>query len=402
MPKFTYKVKDKSAALSSGMLEAENQRAAVAQLRDRGFFPILVEEFVEKEGKPVFQFLQRIRLKDRNVFFRQLANLTQAGMPILRALSTLCEQADTPKLKELMQDLHDSVHEGSSLADALEKHPNVFPPMYVNLTRAGEAGGMLDEVLWRMVSFGEKDEELRGKAFGAMVYPAFLLLISCITIFILVSFVFPKFVVIFDDFDAALPVITTIVISISGFMGKFWWAVLILVGLASASTRGYLKTPAGQKTRDTWILKIPVLSSLVQRYEMAKFARTLGTLFDNGVPVLTALSITADTLSNTLIRRDVMNVQNRVEEGESISASLKQSSFFPPLVVNMMAVGEETGRLGDVTQRVADAYEIEVDRAMKAFTALLEPLIIVIMGVIVGFLVIAMLLPMLTLSSQIR
>ncbi|MFP6596184.1 MAG: type II secretion system F family protein, partial [Candidatus Hydrogenedentota bacterium] len=382
MPKFSYRVKDKSALVSDGFLEAENQRAAVAQLRDRGFFPIQVEECSDEQGKLITLTFQRVRLKDRNVFFRQLANLMQAGMPILRALSTLCEQAETPKLKELMQDLHDSVHEGSSLAEALEKHPKIFPPMYINLTRAGETGGMLDEVLWRMVSFGEKDEELRGKAFGAMVYPAFLFFISCVTIFILVSFVFPKFVVIFEDFDAALPFITTIVITISHFMGQFWWAVLLIVAFIGISVRGYLATDAGREFRDGALLKIPVLKSLIQRYEMAKFARTLGTLFDNGVPVLMALSITADTLSNTLIRRDVNAVQERVADGESISSSLKTSPYFPPLVVNMLAVGEESGRLGDVTQRVADAYEVEVDRAMKAFTALLEPLIIVIMGVI--------------------
>jgi type II secretory pathway component PulF len=185
-------------------------------------------------------------------------------------------------------------------------------------------------------------------------------------------------------------------------MGKFWWAVLLGIGLIGAGLRSYLATEAGQESRDGMLLKIPVINSLIQRYEMAKFARTLGTLFDNGVPVLTALSITADTLSNTLIRRDVVSMQKRVADGESISNSMKMSPYFPPLVVNMVAVGEESGRLGDVTQRVADAYEVEVDRAMKAFTALLEPFIIVVMGVIVGFLVIAMLLPMLTLSSQIR
>lgn len=403
MPTFAYKVKDQAAAVVTGSVVAENQRAAIAKLRADGLFPIEVKEHDEAEAAPKLRHsFQRIRLKDRNVFFRQLANLMQAGMPILRALGTLTEQAETPKLKALMEDLFESVKEGDSFADALEKHPKVFPPMYTSLTRAGESGGMLDEVLWRMVSFGEKDEDLRGKAFGAMVYPAFLMLISWITIFILVSFVFPKFVVIFNDFDASLPFITQIVISISSFMGKFWWAVLAVVVLFGVGLRSYFTSDAGQLARDGWILKIPVVNSLVLRYEMAKFARTLGTLFDNGVPVLTAMSITRDTLSNRLIKGDIERVQKSVADGESISASLRTSPFFPPLVVNMLAVGEESGQLGSATQRVADAYEIEVDRAVKAFTALLEPLIIVIMGVIVGFLVIAMLLPMLTLSSQVR
>ncbi|MFP6583853.1 MAG: type II secretion system F family protein [Candidatus Hydrogenedentota bacterium] len=403
MPTFSYKVKDQSAAVVTGSLMAENQRAAIAKLRADGLFPIEVTEFDESAAAPsIRQTFQRIRLKDRNVFFRQLASLMQAGMPILRALATLTEQAENPKLKALMQDLHDAVHDGDSFADALARHPKVFPPMYTSLTRAGETGGMLDEVLWRMVSFGEKDEELRGKVIGAMVYPAFLLLISWITIFILVSFVFPKFVIIFDDFDASLPLITTIVIEVSAFMGKFWWAVLAFLGVVGMGIRSFLSTESGQFTKDGWLLKIPTVRGLIQRYEMAKFARTLGTLFDNGVPVLTALSITRETLSNRLIKRDLDEVHRRVSDGESISASLKTSPYFPPLVVNMLAVGEETGELGSTTQRVADTYELEVDRAVKAFTALLEPLIIVVMGIIVGFMVIAMLLPMLTLSAQVR
>lgn len=403
MPTFSYKVKDQSAAVVTGSLMAENQRAAITKLRADGLFPIEVTEFDESAAAPsIRQTFQRVRLKDRNVFFRQLASLMQAGMPILRALATLTEQAENPKLKALVQDLHDAVYDGDSFADALGRHPKVFPPMYTSLTRAGEAGGMLDEVLWRMVSFGEKDEELRGKVIGAMVYPAFLLFISWITIFILVSFVFPKFVIIFSDFDASLPLITTIVIEVSSFMGKFWWAVLAFMGLVGMGIRSFLNTESGQFTKDGWLLKIPTVRGLIQRYEMAKFARTLGTLFDNGVPVLTALSITRETLSNRLIKRDIEEVHRRVSDGESISASLKTSSYFPPLVVNMLAVGEESGQLGSTTQRVADTYELEVDRAVKAFTALLEPLIIVVMGIIVGFLVIAMLLPMLTLSAQVR
>lgn len=421
MPQFEYKVKRSAGDVTTGVMEGDNQRAVVSRLRDMGFFPISVEEFQGKsgkeskdgkkgkegkkekvQGKSFKDSFARIRLKDRNIFFRQLANLMESGMPILRALSTLKEQASNPKMKAVIVDLHDSVKQGSSFAEALERHPTVFPSMYTNLVHAGEAGGMLEDVLWRMVAFGEQDEELRGKAFAAMVYPVFLLLIGSTSVFILVSFVFPKFIAIFDDFDAELPKITQIVMGFCGFMGSYWWAVLIGFGALVALFISYKNTDAGRSKLDTLWLRIPVLGDLIQRYEMAKFARTLGTLFDNGVHVLTALKITADTLSNSAISAEVVWVRARVTEGDSISEGLRRCQHFPPLVVNMFAVGEESGRLGAVTKRIADAYDIEVERAVKTLTSLLEPLLIVIMGIVIGFLVIAMLLPMMTLSSQMR
>ncbi len=429
MPTFEYKVKRGAEAVKTGTLDAESRSAAVAQLRDMGFFPISVEETTGKPKKEKKEKKEkkaasngsaareasstaapkrslfsnrRIRLKDRNWFFRQMATLLQAGMPILRALATLRDQTAPGKLRDVIEDLHGAVQQGSSLADALEKRPDVFPTMYVSLVRAGEAGGMLEDVLWRIVVFGEQDEELRGKAFSAMIYPAFLCIVSAAAVFILMAFVFPNFIEVFNDFDAKLPFVTIIVMSISSFMGKFWWAILIAGGLIVYAARKYRESPAGRTQLDSLWLRLPVISGLVQRYEMAKFARTLGTLFDNGVPVLTSLRITAETLSNSIIRGEVEALQAGVSEGTAISEGMRKAKHFPPLVVNIFAVGEESGKLGEVTKRLADAYDVEVDRAVKAATALMEPAIIVVMGVVVGFLVIAMLLPMLTLSSQIR
>lgn len=425
MPTFEYKVKRGADPVKTGVLDAESRSAAVAQLRDMGFFPISVEEAlgapkkVKKEKKaggngavarepseavPRRALFggRRIRLKDRNWFFRQMATLLQAGMPILRALATLRDQTAPGKLRDVIEELHTAVQQGSSMADALERRPDVFPTMYVSLVRAGEAGGMLEDVLWRIVIFGEQDEELRGKAVSAMIYPAFLCVVSALAVFILMAFVFPNFIEVFNDFDAKLPVITVVVMTISGFMGRFWWAILIGVALAVTGIRRYRSSPAGRAQLDALWLKLPLVSGLVQRYEMAKFARTLGTLFDNGVPVLTALRITAETLSNTIIRGEVEALQAGVSEGTAISEGMRKAKHFPPLVVNIFAVGEESGKLGEVTKRLADAYDVEVDRAVKAVTALMEPVIIVVMGVVVGFLVISMLLPMLTLSSQIQ
>ena len=405
MPQFQYEVKKGPGPTTKGTLEAENQRAAVARLRDMGYFPIRVEESAagEKKQKTVLkQRPGRVRLQDRNLFFRQFANLSESGMVMTRALRTLVEQTENKSLARIIDQIRDDVQKGNTLADSMEKHPKLFPPLYSSLVRAGETGGMLEEVLWRIVAFGEQEEQLVGKARSAMVYPAFLLLVGSVSIFILISFVFPKFVSIFEEFNTTLPLPTRIVMGMCDFMGTWWWAVLIFIGLFVSSLISWSKTAAGRRRIDTMLLKVPVVRSVVQKYEMAKFARTLGTLLDNGVPVLTALRITASTMGNTLIREELSEVHMGVTEGGSISESLRQSKHFPPLVVNMFAVGEESGRIGAVAKRVADAYDTEVDRAVKAMTDLFEPLLIVVMGIIVGFLVIAMLLPMMTLSSTIQ
>ncbi len=402
MPQFRYDVKKSPGTVTSGVIEAESQRAAVARLRDMGYFPIRIEEYQGEEKKDTLrQALVRVKLKDRNLFFRQLANLIESGMPITRALGTLVEQTENPKLAQVVATIREDVQKGSTFAEALERHPKVFSAMFCNMIRAGETGGMLEEVMWRIVAFGEQEEELKGKAISAMIYPAFLLFVGSTAIFILVSFVFPKFVSIFKDFNATLPLPTIIVMELCDFMGRFWWAVLLAVGGIIAATVSYVKTPAGRFNLDWLMLRIPAVSAVVQRYEMAKFARTLGTLLDNGVPVLTAIKVTIDTLSNKVIAEEVLTIHGRVIEGESISESLRQTKHFPPMVINMFAIGEESGRLGAVAKRIADAYDLEVDRAVKAMAALFEPILIVIMGVIIGFLVIAMLLPMLTLSANV-
>ncbi len=403
MAQFSYLAKKGPGEPVTGEMEAENQQAVVARLRDMGYFPIKIEEGGAGEEKEdvLKKALERVKLKERNIFLRQFANLLESGMPITRALNTLYEQTENKKLKDTIGQLKDEVQQGNDLATAMEQHPKVFSSMYCNLVRAGETGGMLEEVFWRIVDFGEQEEELRGKALSAMIYPIFLMIVGSSAIFILVSFVFPKFITIFEDFNATLPLPTRMVMSVCGFMGSFWWAVLLAIGAAVAMFISYAKSEKGKRNLDIKVLRIPVIGDVVQRFEMAKFARTFGTLIDNGVPVLSALQITADTLSNCAISEEVSAMRERVIEGDSISDSLSNAEHFPPMVVNMIAIGEEGGRLGAVTKRIADAYDTEVDRAVKAMADLFEPVLIVVMGVIIGFLVIAMLLPMLTLSANV-
>jgi len=306
MPRYEYEVKKGPGEVSKGVMEAENQRAAVARLRDMGYFPIRVEEFTEKaERTPLREAMMRIRIKDRNVFLRQLANLTESGMMITRALRTLVDQTENPKMAKVVDQLREDVQKGSSLADAMERHPDIFPAMYCSLVRAGETGGMIEEVLWRICAFGEQEEELRGKVISAMVYPIFLMVVGSIAIFILISFVFPKFIGIFEDFNAQLPWPTLVVMGICDFMGKWWWAVIIVAVALIVMLVRYRRTEQGRMMFDRFLLKIPVVRTLIIKYEMAKFARTLGTLLDNGVPVLTSLKITAETMSNVLVRDNV-------------------------------------------------------------------------------------------------
>lgn len=402
MPQFSYTVKSGPGAPESGVMEAENKPAVIAKLREMGYFPLQVEEFEGERGVAALRYqFSRITLKDRNIFFRQLANLFESGMPLTRALTTTAKQSTKPKLAEVITQIRDDVTRGATLAEAMEHQGALFPALYVSLVRAGESGGMLDEVLWRIVTFGEQEEELRGKTSSALVYPIFLILMGSIAIFILMSFVFPKFAGVFEDFNAELPWPTIVTMTVAEFMGQYWWAVIIAVAVISAGAGMYWRTPAGRRVADRIMLRIPLIGDVIHRYEMAKFSRTLGTLMDNGVPVLSSIQITGATMSNAIIGDEVKGLHARVAEGDSISESMQRYAHFPPMVVSMFAVGEESGRIGQVAKRVADAYDTEVDRAVKTMTSMLEPIMIVVMGIIIGFLVISMLLPILRLSAQV-
>jgi len=383
-------------------MEGESDRAVAARLREMGYIPICVEPCPEEITSRRFSLLfSRIRLKDKNVFFRQLANLFESGMPLVRALQTLESQTENPKMKRVIETLRSDIQEGASFADALEQHPRVFSPVQCSLVRAGETGGMLDEVLWRIVDFGEREEEVKGKALAAMAYPAFLLVAATIALFILITFVFPRFTKVFEDFEISLPWITVAVMAVCTFMERFWWAVVLGIVVLALVVSRYIRSESGKETVDTRLLALPLIGRVAQRYQMAQFARVFGTLLDNGVPILTALDITAKTLSNKAIAKEISRIRDLVSKGESIHESLQQCLYFPPMVINMFAVGEESGRLGPVTKRMADAYDNEVERAVRTLTALLEPIMILVIGSVVGVLVIAMLLPMLTLSAHV-
>lgn len=402
MPRFRYEVKIEPGRNLAGVVDAESERAALAKLREMGYVPISLEESDRERPQDARRHvLTRIRLKDRNVFFRQLANLFESGMPLARALATLTAQTPNPKMAAVIARIREDIQRGDSFADALERHPGIFSPVQCSLVRAGESGGMLDEVLWRIVALGEQQEEIRGKAFAAMVYPLFLLITAAVALFILVSFVFPKFTKVFVDFDVSLPWITVAVMAVCGFMERFWWTVFPVAIVVTALIVRLVRSDEGRKFIDARMLGAPVIGDVVHRYQMAQFARIFGTLLDNGMPVLSALRITAATLGNKAVAEELDRVQERVAQGAGISDALQSCRHFPPMVVSMFAIGEESGRLGSVAKRMAEAYDNEVDRAVRTLTALLEPAMILLIGSVIGVLVIAMLLPMLTLSAHV-
>jgi type IV pilus assembly protein PilC len=376
MPQYRYEVKKGPGKSITGVLEAENQRSAVTRLRDMGYFPISVEETsgAEADGG-ARRSRRRVRLKDRNVFFRQLANLMESGMPITRALMTLEEQTENPRLRSIVEQLRQDVQKGATFAEALERHPKVFPAMHCNLVRAGESGGMLEDVLWRIVTFGEQEEELRGKATSAMVYPAFLMLVGSVAIFILVSFVFPKFITMFEDMNAPMPWPTVVVMGLCGFMGSFWWAVLAGLAAGAAALVSYLRTPVGRRQLHGLLLRVPVTGRLVQRYRDGPVRADAGHAARQRRAHPDVVAHHARHGRERADRgRGRPRCEARVTEGDGISDSLRDAGHFPPMVVNMFAVGEESGRLGavapDASPRRTTTRWIARSRRM---TALLEP-----------------------------
>ncbi len=407
MPTFAYKVKTGPQEVLDGTVDAESRAAAVSRLRAMGYHPISVEtaspeDGTGQRGRIDLDFLRRIRPKDVTLFFQQLANMMTAGLPLLRSLNNLASQCENPKMKSVIEDLGAQVQKGATFADSIGRHPSAFPSMYSNMIMAGETGGALEEVLERLADYGEKQDELRGKVWGALPYPILLLVVGIGSIFILLSFVFPKILGLFEDFNIQLPLPTRIVMAVSDFMGSYWWLVLFLMGAFIYAVFHYVRTEEGRLQLDTLLLRIPMVRSLVTKMEVSRFSRTLGTLVDNGVAILQSLQIVSETVGNRIISSEVLQIRERISDGASLNEAMEKTETFPDMVISMMSVGEESGSLGEVCKKVADIYDREVDRAVKTLTSLLEPTLILIMGFFVGFLVIALLLPIFMLSTSVQ
>jgi len=398
VPVFAYKALNASGRSVEGLKEADSPKTLRSVLRRDGLFLTeVVGEQKAQSASPEVNVRRwvggGIKADDVAVATRQLAVLVGAGIPLVDALTALVEQVDHERLKRVLSAVKQRVNEGSSLADALAQHPRAFGNLYVNMIRAGESSGALDVVLFRLADFTESQARLRAKIVGTLTYPAAMLLISMVVMGILFTVVIP------EDTKVTLPWTTRALIGFSGFVYDWWWAlVLLAIGAGMLFVR-WRRTPDGRARWDVWMLSVPIFGPLVRQVAIGRFARTLGTLLKSGVPLLTALDIVKNILGNTRLASVVEQSRESIKEGESIAAPLKRSGEFPPLVYHMVAIGEKSGELEEMLGNVATAYESQVETRIAALTSLLEPLMIVLMGVAVAFIVFSILMPILQVNT---
>ncbi|MCF7849157.1 MAG: type II secretion system F family protein [Kiritimatiellales bacterium] len=425
MPKFRYAAQDIKGVEKTGVVTAANEAAAITQIRSRGLFPSEVVEAEkgeklrkakakpgEKTGATSMEirmpaFLSTVKPKQLMIFTRQIATLIHAGLPLLRGLKVLERQEKNPALKRALNDINETIEGGSSFAEALSHHPRIFNKLYINMVKAGEVGGVLDVVLERLAEFMEKAQKIKNKVRSAMTYPIVVLIVaSGIVTFLMVSII-PKFEQIFSEMleGQSLPGLTLFVMGISDFLVNLFTKNLpILLGIVAAIVAFSLftkKTRIGRSFADRFKLYVPLFGSLIRMSVLARFARTLGTLMESGVPVLQALSIVKETLENEVVARAVMDIHDNVKEGETMAAPIEGNKIFPPIFTSMVEVGEETGELPAMLTKVADMYEDEVDNIVAALSSIIEPLMIVMLALIVGTIVIALFLPMISIIGNL-
>lgn len=404
MGTFSYKAKDQKGNLIEGILEAEHRSIVINRLQAMGYFPVeIIDDSTLKKERPSLASLLRrkVSLKDLVNFDRQLADLINAGVPLVRALNVLVNQTFNPYLRQIIDKILQDVQEGESLAKALGKHPKVFDKLFCAMVKAGERGGFLDVVLQRLAELAEKEQEIKSKVKTTLAYPVVMIIASIGAIIILMTVVVPKIVKIFQELQQTLPLPTQILISLSWWMGHYWWLLLGSIGLLVIIIWNVIQAEEGRRVIDRLKLRLPILGLVILKQEIGRFARTLGSLLANGVPILEALEITKDVATNKLVEVEVDKIIQEVTQGSSVARVMRSSNLFPPVMVNMIAVGEETARLPEVLGKVATSYEMEVDRSLKMLTALIEPLIILIMGVVVAFIVISILLPIFNLDPTL-
>jgi general secretion pathway protein F len=404
MPVFAYKALDQSGRSVEGLKEADSPRTLRTVLRRDGLF--LTEVTGEQQAKAASPEVSvrrwvvgRVKADDVAVATRQLAVLVNAGIPLVDALTALVEQVDHERLKRVLSAVKQRVNEGSSLAEALGQHPKAFSNLYVNMIRAGESSGALDVVLFRLADFTESQARLRSKVLGTLTYPAAMLVIGSVIMGILFTVVIPKITKVFEDTKVVLPWTTRFLIAFSTFVHDWWWALGLLTAAGIYLFLRWRQTPAGRARWDIWVLQAPIFGPLVRQVAVARFSRTLATLLKSGVPLLTSMDIVRNIVGNTRLAAVIEEARESIKEGESIAAPLKRSGEFPPLVYHMVAIGEKSGELEEMLGNVANAYDSQVETKIAALTSLLEPIMIVVMGVAVAFIVFSILMPILQINT---
>lgn len=403
MAKYKYSVRDQGGKTLKGVVEAKGREDAVQSLRSKNLIVVSIDECKSGQSslKALFGGRCKITMDDLAVFCRQLATMIDAGIPVVSALDILADQGDKPYFKEIVANARDSVETGSSLSEALAKNETVFSELFVNMTRAGESSGMLDEILDRLATYLEKTASLQRKVKSALVYPSAVTTMALvITVFLMIK-VIPMFKDIYAGFGGQLPTPTAMLIAVSDFVKAYFYIVIGGLAVMLFLLSKYVKTDRGKYNFDKQLLNFPVFGILFKKVAVAKFTRTLSTLIKSGVPILNSLEIVGKTSGNCVVEKAVDNVRASVREGEPIATPLSRSGIFPTMVVRMVAVGEQTGELEKMLSKVADFYDEQVDAAVQGLTSLIEPLIIAFLGIVIGGIVVCMFLPILNLSSAI-
>jgi type IV pilus assembly protein PilC len=401
MPAFTYTARALNGDLKSATIEAPNRDEVVAQLRKQRLNVVKIDE-AKSAANTTKKKAGKISMRDIVIFTRQFSTMINAGLPLVQALDILAKQSENKALKDVTLAVVFDVESGHTVADALRKHPKAFTELYVNMVAAGEAGGILDTILMRLATFMEKNDALVRKVKGAMIYPGVIMSVAAIAIVVLLIFVIPTFEKMFASVGLALPLPTRVVIGMSKFLQGYWWAMIAIIVLGFKAFKKYYASSDGKLVIDRLMLKAPVLGDVLRKSSVSRFTRTLGTLIGSGVSILDGLEITAKTSGNRVIQDAIMESRASIAGGETISAPLQKSQVFPPMVISMIAVGEQTGGLDEMLSKIADFYDEEVDAAVSGLLAMMEPLMIVFLGVVVGGMVVAMYLPIFDMINAVQ
>jgi len=406
MPVFEYKALNQKGQSCKGFVDAENEDSACSKLRAGGKYPVSIRESLSKKEKNKKQVLSgvlfdRIGVDEIQIVTRQLATLLGAGIPLIGSLSSLIEQSRNPALKRILAQIRDSVNEGATLTDSLAKHPKLFSNIYINMVRSGEASGSLDVVLDRLAEFGEKQRALQGKLKAALVYPVFMALVGTGILFFLVTYIVPNITRVFTDMERALPLPTRVLITISENLRQYWWLEIGICVLLVMALRFFLAREKGRWMWDRLKLSLPATGSLTRKIILTRFASTLGSLLNSGVPLITSLKIVSALVDNKLIQKVIEDAMDKIEKGKNMSSALETSVWFPPIFIQMISVGEQSGQLETMLEKIATTYEREVETAILGMTSLIEPVMITAMGAAVGFVVLSILLPIFEMNQMI-
>jgi len=401
MPEFLYKATTLKGETVEGLMDGKDEESIIQGLHRLGYIPIRISlaQIKGSSFRLTSILPKRVGIKDLLVFTQEFSTLISAGLPMDRSLNILSSLTENEKLRETTKEILTQIEGGSSLAEALSQHPRIFSRLYVNMVKAGESGGFLEKILSRLAQYLQSVKEIKEYLISVMIYPLFLTIVSGLSVAILVTFVIPRFAKIFSDMGQAIPVPTQIMLFISHLVRSYWWAGLGIIALIYFGLKIYTKQEERKVTWDRFKLRWVAIGEIIKKVEVARFSRTLGTLLQSGVSILPALSLAKEISQNRVISRSIAHVHDRLREGKAISKSLEETGVFPPLAVHMIGVGEETGRLDEMLIKVAETYEENVQSSIKRFVSLLEPLIILFMGLIVGFIVISMLLAIFSINE---